>query len=79
MNKENTNNPKPNFKALFPIALFLLLYLGNGIFFEYISPKEGQMGFYVVSVVLAFSISLVAAFFQNKERTFDEYMCQGYW
>ncbi|MCR5746221.1 MAG: Na+/H+ antiporter NhaC family protein [Lachnospiraceae bacterium] len=63
-----TSNPK----ALMPIALFLILYLGNGIYFEYISPSEGQMGFYVVSVVLAFSISLIAAFIQNKGRTFDE-------
>ena len=62
----------PNPKALLPIALFLLLYLGNGIFFEYISPAEGRMGFYVVSVVLAFSISLIAAFLQNKERSFDD-------
>lgn len=62
----------PNPKALFPIALFLILYLGNGIFFEYISPSEGQMGFYVVSVVLAFSIALIAAFLQNKKLTFDE-------
>ena len=34
----------PNPKALFPIGLFLVLYLGNGIYFEYISPREGQMG-----------------------------------
>ncbi|SNU07027.1 Na+/H+ antiporter NhaC [Lachnospiraceae bacterium] len=62
----------PNPKALLPIGLFLILYLGNGIFFEYIKPEEGQMGFYVVSVVLAFSISLIAAFLQNKKLTFDE-------
>ncbi|MBO4864631.1 MAG: Na+/H+ antiporter NhaC family protein [Eubacterium sp.] len=63
---------KSNPKALLPIALFLLLYLGNGIFFEYISPEEGRMGFYVVSVVLAFSISLIVAFLQNRKLTFDE-------
>ena len=62
----------PNPKALFPIGLFLILYLGNGIYFEYISPREGQMGFYVVSVVLAFSISLIAAFLQNRKLSFDE-------
>ena len=72
MNTEENNNIKPNFKALLPIGLFLLLYLGNGIFFEYIHPKEGRMGFYVMSVVLAFSLALVAAFFQNKNKTFDE-------
>ena len=72
MSKENINKAEPNFKGLFPIIIFLILYLGNGIFFEYITPKEGQMGFYVMSVVLAFSISLVTAFFQNKEKSFDE-------
>ena len=67
------NNPKkPNPFALIPILLFLILYLGNGIYFEYINPTEGQMGFYVVSVVLAFSISLIAAFFQNTNMSFDE-------
>ena len=63
---------KPNVKALFPIALFLILYLGNGIYFQYIHPKEGVMGFYVVSVVLAFSIALFFAFLQNRSLTFDE-------
>ena len=63
---------EPNKKALFPIALFLILYLGNGIYFQYINPTEGVMGFYVVSVVLAFSISLIVAFLQNRSLTFDE-------
>lgn len=63
---------KANPKALIPIALFLVLYLGNGIYFEYISPREGGMGFYVVSVVLAFSIALIVAFFQNRSLKFDE-------
>ena len=54
---------RPNAAALLPIALFLILYLGNGIFFEYVAKTEGQMGFYVVSVVLAFSIALISAFF----------------
>ena len=57
---------KPNPKALIPIALFLVLYLGNGIYFEYISPPEGGMGFYVVSVVLAFTIALIVAFFPES-------------
>ena len=62
----------PNINALFPIALFLILYLGNGIYFQYINPTEGVMGFYVVSVVLAFSIALIFAFLQNRSLTFDE-------
>ena len=68
----NENKPAANPKALLPIFLFLLLYLGNGIYFEYIHPTDGQMGFYVVSVVLAFSIALIAAFLQNPRRSFDE-------
>lgn len=71
MNQEGkTIHPNPI--ALLPIFLFLVLYLGNGIFFEYIVKEEGQMGFYVVSVVLAFSIALIAAFLQNHSRSFDE-------
>ena len=72
MNQPEKPTPKANPKALLPILLFLVVYLGNGIFFEYIKPTEGQMGFYVVSVVLAFSIALIAAFLQNKSLTFDE-------
>ncbi|MBQ8054105.1 MAG: Na+/H+ antiporter NhaC family protein [Lachnospiraceae bacterium] len=72
MNQPEKPAPKANPKALLPILLFLVVYLGNGIFFEYIRPTEGQMGFYVVSVVLAFSIALIAAFLQNKSLTFDE-------
>ena len=29
---------KPNPKALTPILVFLILYLGTGIYFEYIHP-----------------------------------------
>ena len=45
------NNVKPNPKALLPILVFLVIYLGSGIYFEYLSPEEGRMGFYVISVV----------------------------
>lgn len=66
------NERKPNAKALLPILVFLLLYLGSGIYFEYISPVEGQMGFYVMSVVVAFGVALVVAFAQNRGLSFDE-------
>ncbi len=72
MSETSGKAPAPNAKALLPILLFLVLYLGNGIFFEYIRPAEGQMGFYVVSVVLAFSIALIAAFLQNRSRSFED-------
>jgi len=67
-----STNKRSNPKALIPIAIFLVLYLGNGIYFEYINPLEGQMGFYVVSVVMAFSISLIFALIQNRSKTFEE-------
>ena len=39
--KPNTNGAgakAPNGRALLPIAVFLVLYLGTGIYFEYIRP-----------------------------------------
>ena len=65
---------KPNWKALLPILVFLLLYLGSGIYFEYINPVEDRMGFYVTSVVVAFSLSLIVAFLQNRQISFEEKM-----
>lgn len=66
------NEKKPNAKALLPILVFLLIYLGNGIYFEYIKPIEGQMGFYIMSVVVAFVIALVVALLQNRKLSFEE-------
>lgn len=63
---------KANGKALLPILVFLILYIGSGVYFEYLKPVEGGMGFYVMSVVVAFSIALVVAFLQNKELSFDD-------
>ncbi len=70
---------KANERALLPIVVFLLLYLGIGIYFEYINPVEGQMGFYIMSVVVAFSIALIVAFLQNRSLTFDQkiHVCAG--
>ena len=66
------NEKTPNPKALIPILVFLALYLGNGIYFEYIHPIEGGMGFYVMSVVVAFVVALIVALLQNRELSFDE-------
>ena len=63
---------KGNSLALIPILVFLLFYLGSGIYFEYIHPTEGQMGFYVMSVVVAFGLALIVAFMQNKELSFEQ-------
>lgn len=63
---------KTNAAALLPILIFLVIYLGSGIYFEYIHPIEGQMGFYVISVVVAFGLALLTAFAQNRSLSFDE-------
>ncbi len=63
---------KPNGIALLPIVVFLVLYLGTGVYFEYINPLEGQMGFYIMSVVVAFLIALSVAFVQNRSLSFDD-------
>ena len=79
MNQSQTSAPQANPSALLPILLFLVVYLGNGIFFEYIRPEEGQMGFYVVSVVLAFSIALIGFSAEQGAhfRREDPYLCEG--
>ena len=46
-----------NFKALLPIGVFLVLYLGLGILFEYVL-KVG-MGFYNIPIVVVFVIALL--------------------
>ena len=66
------NEKRSNPAALLPIVVFLVFYLGSGIYFEYINPPEGGMGFYIMSVVVAFSIALVVAFLQNRELSFEE-------
>ena len=66
------NDKTPNGKALAPILVFLVLYLGSGVWFEYVRPVEGQMGFYIMSVVVAFSIALAVALAQNRKLSFDE-------
>ncbi len=61
-----------NPRALIPILVFLFLYLGTGIYFEFISPQKDQMGFYIMSVVVAFGLALIVAFIQNPALSFDD-------
>ena len=63
---ENKSNPK----ALIPIGVFLVLYLGLGIIFEYV--LKIPMGFYNIPIVVVFLIALCVACFQNKELSFDQ-------
>ena len=57
-----------NAAALLPIVVFLIFYLGSGIYFEYIHPVEGGMGFYIMSAVVAFMFGLVAVSYTHLER-----------
>ena len=66
------SSTQPRAMALLPILVFLVIYLGAGIWYEYIAPVEGQMGFYVMSVVVAFGLALIVAFMQNRRRLFVE-------
>ena len=59
-----------NGKALLPIGVFLLIYLGLGILYEYIFAIP--MGFYHVPILVAFLISLAVACLQNAEMTWEE-------
>lgn len=61
---------KENFAALLPIGVFLVLYLGLGITFEYV--MKIPMGFYNIPIVVAFLIALLVACLQNKKVSFDE-------
>jgi len=56
--------------ALLPIGVFLVLYLGLGILFEYVMGIE--MGFYNVPIVVIFLAALFVACVQNRSLSFDE-------
>ena len=56
--------------ALLPIGVFLVLYLGLGIAFEYI--MKIPMGFYKVPVVVIFLAALLVATLQNRKTSFEE-------
>ena len=61
-----------------PIGVFLVLYLGLGIVFEYV--MKIPMGFYNIPIVLAFMVAILVACFQNREVSFDDklsIMAQG--
>ena len=66
--KERTKKSNPI--ALLPIAVFLVLYLGLGIVFEYVMKIE--MGFYNIPIVVIFLVSALVACLQNRELSFDD-------
>ena len=61
---------KANPIALLPIYVFLLLYLGLGILFEYV--LKIPMGFYNIPIVVIFLVALLIACLQNRSLSFDE-------
>ena len=63
---KKTSNPI----ALLPIGVFLVLYLGMGLLFEY--GLKIEMGFYNIPIVVVFLVSLLVAFLQNRGLKFDE-------
>ena len=72
------NKPKARGIALLPIAVFLVLYLGLGILFEYV--LKIPMGFYNIPIVVTFLAAILVACLQNKELAFDrklELMAKG--
>ena len=56
---------KGNVVALLPIGVFLVLYLGLGILFEYV--LKIPMGFYNIPIVVAFLVALLVACLQNRK------------
>ncbi len=61
---------KSNAIALLPIFVFLVLYLGLGISFEYI--MKIPMGFYNVPIIVAFLVAIFVACVQNRSLSFDD-------
>lgn len=61
---------KANYKALLPIGVFLVLYLGLGILFEYV--LKISMGFYNIPIVVVFLVALLVACVQNPELNFED-------
>ena len=61
---------KGNIKALLPIGVFLIIYLGLGILFEYV--LKIPMGFYNIPIVVAFLAALLVACLQNRSLNLDK-------
>ena len=66
----NETQIRSNPAALLPIGVFLVLYLGLGILFEYV--LKIPMGFYNIPIVVVFLTALLTACLQNRALSFDE-------
>ena len=75
---ETENKKRGNPAALLPILVFLVLYLGLGLAFEY--GLHIYQGFYNIPIVVIFLVALMVACFQNRALKFDDklaVMAQG--
>ena len=59
---------KGNPIALLPIGVFLVIYLGLGLVFEYVLKIE--RGFYNIPIVIAFLVAILVACLQNRKLNF---------
>ena len=68
----NQRSVKSNPAALLPIGVFLVLYLGCGLLFEY--GLKIEQGFYQTPAIVIFLIALAVACFQNRKLDFNAKM-----
>src|SRR5699024_12226973 len=66
---ENQRSVRSNPIALLPIIVFLVLYLGCGLLFEY--GLNIEQGFYQTPAIVIFLIALAVACFQNRKLDFN--------
>ena len=64
------HKPTPKAVALIPIMVFLILYLGLGLIFEY--ALRIPMGFYNIPIVVAFLVAVLVACLQNRAVSFND-------
>lgn len=69
---ERENIIKPRAIALLPVGVFLALYLGLGLVFEYYLKIE--MGFYNIPIVVIFLAALLVACLQNRSLNLEQKM-----
>ena len=70
LEKAEEHMKKGNPIALLPIGVFLVIYLGLGLTFEYILKIE--QGFYQVPIIIAFLAAILVACLQNRKLPFEE-------
>lgn len=66
----NTKSSKENPVALIPFLVFLVFYLGSGLYFQ---SKGMEMPFYVIPVPIAAIIGVLSAFILLKGSTDDKF------